>query len=116
MSDISVTPLWERSAEDLVKAALKPENAMDLLDLGQHFQGEDYTEEMVEDTLKREAADEAKKISDEKLASNKKKVEAARKARRTSAGKTGRRASIVTGPLGDTGEPEVRRASLGGGA
>ena len=114
MSDVSLTPLWERDIGDLVKGALNPESAMDLLDPGQHFQGEFYTEEKVEAETKRVEGVEKTKIETEKKEAAAKKLEAQRKARRTSAGRTGRRASIATSALGVQGESNVRRASLGG--
>ena len=91
------------------------ESAMDLLDPGQHFQGEFYTEELVEEEKKRVEGVEKAKIETEKKESAAKTLEAQRKARKASAARKGRRASMVSGPLGAQEEAKVRRATLGSG-
>ena len=91
----------------------KPEEAMDLLDPAQHFQGDAPSPKEREEVVRKAEADERAKIEAEKLAKEKKKLEAQRKERKTRAGRKGRRASIVTGPLGVQEQETVRRASLG---
>jgi len=68
-------------------------------------------EEAAEDLVATEEAEKAV-IQKEKLATAKTKLEAQRKKRRGSAARKGRRASIMSGPLGAGAEPEVRRAGV----
>lgn len=58
-------------------------------------------------------AEEQRLVAKEKAESAAAVLEKKRGTRRRAAGRTGRRASIVTGPLGTKGEPGIRRATLG---
>ena len=93
-----------------------PEEAIDLLDPAQHFQGDFPSPSLKEEEAERVEKAEKAAIEAERQAKEKKKLEASRKARKVSAGRKGRKASIVTGPLGLVEEPNIRRAQLGAGA
>ena len=68
-------------------------------------------EDAAQDLVNVEAGEKAV-IAAEKLTTAKSKLEAQRKKRRSSAARKGRRASIMSGPLGAGSEPEVRRAGV----
>jgi hypothetical protein len=56
---------------------------------------------------------ETEAIAKEKLESEAAALEKKRGQRKKAAKRTGRRASILSGPLGAQGEPTIRRATLG---
>ena len=72
----------------------------------------DYKHEKEDKTIADAEASEKAAVETERLATAKTKLEAQRKKRRGSAGRKGRRASIMSGPLGAGKEPEVRRAGI----
>lgn len=91
----------------------KPETAMDLLDPAQHFQGETPSEKDVEQELMKTEAEEKAKVESERLEAKKIALEKKRGRRKQASKRVGRRASIITGPMGIQKEPEIRRATLG---
>ena len=117
MSDIPFNPFPRIGSkdeyEDWVKSTVKPDSAVDLLDPGQAFQGDFHSKELQEEEIARVEKEEKAKVEQEKKERERKKLEAQRKERKTRAGRKGRRASIVTGPLGVQEQETVRRASLG---
>ena len=121
-SGVKTKDVWQgirasgTSARDAFKDPFSTESIKTAATTGAHDVTQKVSEKRKARAIGKQAgieAEEQRLVDKEKSESAAAALKEKRGLRKRAAGRKGRRASIVTGPLGASGEPEIRRATLG---